>query len=256
MAVDFGRALYGWVVLQNSARIAANFAGLNPEAWRDDIATVKTEYRAEVLADLQSANCTPPSVLPDPVFTDGPDTGVTGGPPDSQYDVGDTVVVSLRCDFSILTPIVSAFAGNPVGLGASAEFRIRSGDLVGLANPTQIPKPPAPPTPTPEPTPTAGVTPAPTATPCAVSVNITRTPNGNISSGTSATFSATTNSTGCSVVSYQWSFPQGTPGSANTAGPHTVIFSTASDERVDVVVTVTTNTGATASDTESVNIRR
>jgi hypothetical protein len=256
MAIDFGRALYGWVVLQNSARIAANFAGINPEGWRDDIASVKAEYQAEIRADLDSANCDPPATLPDPVFTDGPDTAVTGGPPDSSYDVGDTVVVLLSCDFNVLTPIISAFLGNPVGLGASSEFRIRSGDLVGLAAPTKIPKPPAPPTPTPEPTPTAGVTPAPTTAPCLVSVSISRTPNGNIASGTSATFTAAANATGCSIVSYQWTFPQGTPASANTAGPHAVIFSTPNNVNVDVVVTVTTNTGATASDTEQVNLRK
>lgn len=35
IALDFGRALSGWLVLQNSARIAANYAGLYPNGWRD-----------------------------------------------------------------------------------------------------------------------------------------------------------------------------------------------------------------------------
>jgi hypothetical protein len=166
MAIDFGRALYGWVVLQNSARIAANFAALNAEAWRDNVATVKAEYQADILDDLQAANCDFPATLPDPQFTDGPDTAVAGGPSDSIYDVGDTVIVRLTCDFDLITPIVSAVLGNPVELGASSEFRIRTGDLVGLANPTRIPPPPLPPTPTPIPT-VPVVTPPPTAPPTA-----------------------------------------------------------------------------------------
>lgn len=170
MAIDFGRALYGWVVLQNSARIAANFAGLNPDGWRGaGNPTIQLEYEAQIENDLDTANCVAAGTPPAPVFTDGPDVPVAGGNPDTSFDVGDTVVVSMTCSFQPLTPIIGGILGNTVQLGASSEFRIRSGDLVGLANPTRIPPPPTP-TPTPDP----GATPTPTPTPCLVVPDLTQ----------------------------------------------------------------------------------
>jgi len=159
-AIDFGRALYGWVILQNSTRIAANYAALYPEGWRGSgDAGVVAEYEFQIGNDLSAANCTPPGTLPSPVFVDGPDTAVAGGNPDTAYDIGDTVVVEMSCSFAPMTPIISAVVGNSVQLAARSEFRIRAGDLVGLADPTQIP-PPANPTPTP-----TGGSPTPTPTP-------------------------------------------------------------------------------------------
>lgn len=234
MAIDFGRALYGWVVLQNSARIAANFAGLNAEAWRDDVASVKAEYQADIRDDLDAANCSSLSPLPDPQFSDGPDTAALGGPADGIYDVGDIVVVRLTCDFDLITPIVSSILGNPVELGASSEFRIRTGDLVGFADPTRIPPPPAP---------------------CQVLVSIDRATGGNIRSGDQETFTLDAETANCSIVSYAWTFPQGTPASATTEGPHSVTFTTATNQSVDVEVEVTTDTGMTASANVSVNLR-
>lgn len=138
-AIDFGRALYGWVVLQNSSRIAANFASYNPEGWRDNDAAIKASYQGQIDDDLQAVAYCPLSMAPDPVFSDGPDTAVAGGPPDTTYDVGDTVKVSLTCDFAPLTPIITFITGSTVELGASSEFRIRAGDIAGLPHATRIP---------------------------------------------------------------------------------------------------------------------
>jgi hypothetical protein len=171
VTIDFGRALYGWVVLQNSARIAANFAGLNPDGWQNNIASVKARYEAEVTSDLTAANCdsfvTSGAPAPDPTFIDGPDQAVPNGPPDTTYDVGDIARVTLACTFHPITPIISAIISNNFQLQATSEFRIRVGSVVGLANPTAIP-PPATPTPTPTATSTAAST--PTATPACVIV--------------------------------------------------------------------------------------
>jgi hypothetical protein len=175
VTVDFGRALYGWVILQNSARIAANFAGANPDGWKGaGDPTVKADYELQLERDLNTANCQAPGTPPAPVFSDGPDAPVAGGPTDSNYDVGDTVVVSLTCVFRPVTPGIGAIVGANLTLGARSEFRIRAGDLVGLADPTKIPNPGTPvptptpagsPTPTPTPTPTPGPTPTPTPAP-------------------------------------------------------------------------------------------
>jgi hypothetical protein len=150
VAIDFGRALYGWVVLQNSARIAANFAGLNADAWRYNVATTKARYAVQITADLQAANCTSfgsgggSGTPPDPTFVDGPDQAAAGGPADTIYDVGDVARVTLTCVFHPLTPVISAVLGNSVQLTATSEFQIRTGSVTGLANPTEIPPPGTP----------------------------------------------------------------------------------------------------------------
>jgi hypothetical protein len=186
VTVDFGRALYGWVIVQNSARIAANYAGVNPDGWRgtgDPV--VQAEYEEQIERDLNDANCQAPGTPPAPVFTDGADSQVAGGYTDTAYDVGDTVVVSLSCAFRPVTPLIGDIVGSTVQLGAKSEFRIRSGDLVGLANPTQIPAPGGTPTPTPAGTPTptpAGTptpTPVPTPTPACPTASFTATDNSN-----------------------------------------------------------------------------
>jgi hypothetical protein len=150
VAIDFGRALYGWVILQNSARIAANYAGIYPSGWRDGDPTIQAEYEILLERDLSTANCDAPDTPPPPTFTDGPDTFVPGGNPDTVYDVGDVVRVDLTCTFSPVTPIISAVFGPTLELGAGSEFRIRAGEITGFAFPTQIPPP---------------MTPQPTATP-------------------------------------------------------------------------------------------
>jgi hypothetical protein len=176
ITVDFGRALHGWVIVQNSARIAANFAGVNPDGWRGaGDAAVQAEYEEQIERDLGSANCQAPGTPPTPVFTDGPDSQVTGGYTDSNYDLGDTVVVGLSCTFRPITPVIGAIVGANVQLSARSEFRIRSGDVVGLANPTRIPAPGPTPTPAGTPTPTA----VPTPTPSCPTAAFTATDNSN-----------------------------------------------------------------------------
>jgi hypothetical protein len=182
ITLDFGRALYGWVIVQNSARIAANFAAANPDGWQGaGEPAIQAEYAAQIQRDLDTANCTAATPAPTPVFADGPDTAVGGGYGDTNYDVGDTVVVSLTCTFRPITPIIGGILGSNVQLGARSEFRIRSGNLVGLANPTRLPAPGPSPTPTPTPgatpTPTPGATPTPT--PACPSVSFTATNNSN-----------------------------------------------------------------------------
>ena len=207
-AVDFGRALYGWVILQNSARIAANYAGLYPDGWQGPNATIQAEYEVLIERDLDTANCSAPPSPPPPVFTDGPDTFVAGGNPDTVYDVGDTVRVDLRCAFTPLTPIISAILGPTLDLGAGSEFRIRAGEITGLAFATQIP-PPATPTPEPTAAATAGPTPAPTACPGPVA-SFVGAPTSGAGGSLSVSFTDTsTTSPGCAIVSWSWDFGDG-----------------------------------------------
>ena len=138
-AIDFGRAFYSWVILQNASRIGANYAALNPELWENSPAAIPAEYLALVTDDYGGLGCDP---LVPPVFADGADgPSGAGQTPDTDFDVGDTVTVTLTCPFSPLTPIISGIVGNTFQLGATSEFRIRSGDVAGLTNPPPIPKP-------------------------------------------------------------------------------------------------------------------
>jgi hypothetical protein len=181
LAIDFGRVFYSWIILQNAARIGANFAGLNAQAWEanPDVAIVVAEYQALIADDLDNVTCElPGGPPPDPAFSDSAaDTSGSGLTPDTAYDVGDNVRVELTCTFHPLTPIISAVVGDNVALGASSEFRIRAGDIAGLANAAAIPQPSLP-TPTPVPTPVPTGTPAPTGTPgpCIVVPDLITTP--------------------------------------------------------------------------------
>ena len=66
-AIDFGRAFYSWVILQNASRLGANFAALNPEGWEGaGNATLKAQYEALVTKDWGVLECDTP---PDPAFT-------------------------------------------------------------------------------------------------------------------------------------------------------------------------------------------
>lgn len=259
LAIDFGRGFYSWVILQNAARIGANYAGLNAEGWKadPDDSAITTEYELRIEEDVDRALCDAPGTPPAPVFTDSPaDTSSSGQTPDTSYDVGDTVKVSLTCVFHPLTPVISAILSANVDLGASSEFRIRAGNIAGLNNQAAIPPPSAnTPTPVPTPTPTTTTGPTPTGT-CTASVTISRAPSGALKSGDSATFTQTSTSSGCTISSYEWTFPQGTPPTATGAGPHFVTFTTSVNTTVSVRVDMTTSTGLIVTDTEDVRVNR
>jgi beta-lactam-binding protein with PASTA domain len=144
LAVDFGRVFFGWVALNNVARIAANSAALNPDTW-DGTGTVadKNAYRAEVLRDLQSINCAPTTgptwtaaSIPDPVFT-----SITGTA--NAYELGDRVTVRLTCRFTFITPIVGAILGNPLVFNVESGFAVRGGVINGVAVGSAPPPPPS-----------------------------------------------------------------------------------------------------------------
>jgi hypothetical protein len=111
LAVDFGRVFFGWVGLQNAARIGANYGALYPNQ------TSWSAYQAQIAADTAGINCALDAPLP-PSFPDG-------------KDLGDRAVVDLTCDFDVITPFISAVTGSPIQLNASSTFAIRSGIVGG-----------------------------------------------------------------------------------------------------------------------------
>lgn len=123
--LDFGRVYLGYINLQNLARIAANYAANDPDAWVDGDATSQAAYRQIVLNDAAATNCDlpgDPDVVADPTFTDQNGDGDPRG-------IGDLVTVSLTCDFAVWTPVISAVVGNQIPVSAQAAFPVKTGQV-------------------------------------------------------------------------------------------------------------------------------
>jgi len=181
ITIDVGRVYLGWVSLNNVARIGANFAAMNPDAWQSGNTAIQLRYRQLMAKDTRGINCTLPGTLPDPTFPDAaPNT----------YNVGSRVRVDLDCNFRLMTPMLSNLIGDGAGnlpVRSSASFAIRYGTTDappvgggGAATPSPSPTLPIPtPTLPPLPTPTLpiGVTPPPvTPTPAPPVVTFYGTP--------------------------------------------------------------------------------
>jgi hypothetical protein len=152
LAIDFGRVFFGWVGLANASRIGASYAAAHPDAWgTPGNALEQAAYVDQILADANALNCTLPGVIPDPVFPSG-------------TDLGYPAQVTLTCNFSLITPLVSHILGNTISISADSIFPIRAG-LAGGVPVGSLPPTPSP-SPTPSATPDPSVTPAPTPVPC------------------------------------------------------------------------------------------
>jgi hypothetical protein len=125
-ALDLGRVFMGWVVLNNAARVGANYAALHSDAWgtpgdpadRATYSGLVTQARADATAAMTGCDTVP---IPAPAFPNG-------------TDVGDPAEVVLACVFTPLTPLVGdVFAGGAFTVSARSVFPIRTGMLAGSA---------------------------------------------------------------------------------------------------------------------------
>lgn len=145
MAVDFGRVFFGWIGVHNAARIAADAAAADPDAWAPPAdAAGQAAYRLAVVNELTALNCERPgggswtaADVPNPTFENQP----TGFSAANVYEVGDHAIVNLTCEFDLITPLAGSIIGSPIGITASAEFMVRG----GLINGIPIGPPPPPP---------------------------------------------------------------------------------------------------------------
>ena len=119
LGLDLGRAFFSWVTLNNAARVAANYAGINPDA---SFAAAST-YDTLIRGDASNAACViTAGAPPQPVFSDSTlDANVT------TKDLGDNVTVTISCPFRVLTPIVGSITGSPITISASSTFTVRTG---------------------------------------------------------------------------------------------------------------------------------
>ncbi|MBI2782075.1 MAG: pilus assembly protein [Chloroflexi bacterium] len=149
--IDFGRVFLGWVTLNNAVREAANFAAINPTGWTSPgNPAVQAEFRRLITTEAANINCTLPGTLPDPTFPNG-------------AEIGSPAVVAITCQFSLITPLISAILGSPIDVSASSSFPVRSGSIAGTpaggvlptigasGGPTSTATPAPPASPTPEP---------------------------------------------------------------------------------------------------------
>ena len=153
IAIDAGRLFYGWVNVNNAARIAANYAAAAPASSFGP----GSAYESSVLNETNNSNCALVAVSA-PTFA-----------PDS--NVGSSATVSLSCRFKLLTPFIGGLVGNPLMLSATSIFVLRGGYVAGVPV-----APPGFPTPTPGPT----ITPAPSATPAPTATPIPVCPSGQL----------------------------------------------------------------------------
>lgn len=170
--VDFGRVFLGWVTLTNVVREAANYAAINPDAWPGSGGNAQAEYARLITTEAAQINCTLPGTPPDPTFPSG-------------KDLGSPAIVSITCQFTLITPLIGNIVGNPLPVSASASFPIRSGSINGtplgatlptvgpvVPTPSQVPPPSTDPTVPPPPTPSPAPTPVPTCrVPTLIGVN-------------------------------------------------------------------------------------
>ena len=125
LAIDLGRVFFGWVSITNASRVGANYAAIYPDAWEGSgNAARQADYLTLVTDNI--TGCTP-QAIPDPVFTDGPDT-IT---PDKANDVSDEATVDLACDFALITPFISQVVGSTIVIHAESIFPVRTGDYQG-----------------------------------------------------------------------------------------------------------------------------
>jgi Flp pilus assembly protein TadG len=152
LGLDLGRVFFGWVGLNNASRIGASYAAAHPTAWgTPGNSTQRANYEAQILADASALNCVLPGTLPTPVFSAG-------------TDLGDPAQVTLTCQFTLITPLVSQIVGGSITIRAEAVFPIRGGFIGGVPVGSTLPSPS--PGGSPSPTPDPSATPAPTPAEC------------------------------------------------------------------------------------------
>lgn len=120
MGIDFGRAFAGYVTIQQSARVGANYLSINADKygttkWNNTLATA----RLLVKKDAQTADCT---IADSDISADLPAGNTTGYP--AQVDV--------TCMFRVATPIISAVLSDSLPISATAVFPIRTARVTGV----------------------------------------------------------------------------------------------------------------------------
>ncbi len=163
--LDFGRVFLGYVTLNSSTKVAANFAAQNPTAWNaaptaSDL-QAQAEYVRLITINATGTNCSLPTPIPTPSFPGG-------------TAVGSPAAVGISCQFKLITPVISDIVGGSLKVSASSVFPIRAGVIGGIPIVIPLPTPTPGPVPTPVPTPIPTPNPSPTPPPMCTIPDLTR----------------------------------------------------------------------------------
>lgn len=126
----------GWVGLRDMAQVGANYAALHQDTWpattTQQLAS-RQKYNDLINASKSTIDCAPVLAAgryPDPVFS-------------ATRDPGQPVTVSLSCNFTLLSPFLSAFLSNPVIVGSASVMPITNGCVANCGssgpNPSSTP---------------------------------------------------------------------------------------------------------------------
>jgi hypothetical protein len=212
LSLDFGRVFFGWVGLQNVARVSANYAAAAPRAFNPltpatERQTLMTLYANEVAREAAGLNCSPlpqaspATYLPVPSFDDANANGV--------YDLNEQVSVTIWCSFALLTPLAEGALGGPVDVVADAVFPIRGGTIAGVPVTGTIPSPSASAPPSSSASASGSSSEDPSASACPLPIaNFVASPTKGKSPLT-VTFNDTSQTFGCAVSGWFWDFGDG-----------------------------------------------
>jgi PKD repeat protein len=115
IAIDFGRIYLGWINLEQMTRIAANYAAEHATAWgTPGNAADRASYQNRIIQDAHLINCDPQDPIPDPVIAGG-------------TSLGAEVRVTISCEFTVLTPVISSVVGGTVLVTAETTYPIKEG---------------------------------------------------------------------------------------------------------------------------------
>jgi len=137
--IDFGRAFFGWVALNNVARVGANYAALHRDAWTvPGSPAEQDEYQTRMDTSADRFGCNP---VKDPVTNKWPQP--VFGPATAPGDPNAWATVGITCNFSPVAPGIRQIVGTTVKITASSTFPITYGCLAFCgAVPAPTPPPP------------------------------------------------------------------------------------------------------------------
>ena len=216
MALDVGRVFFGWVGIQNVARVAAGYAAANPDGWDPNVpnSVIKQAkvagYNLQVAAEASGLNCSPlpvalptPANMPTPVFADA-----NGN---SRYDLGETVTVTVSCSMGLITPLASSVIGGNLNLSSQTVFTIRAGTIAGIPVSSSIPSASASPSASSSASASPSASASASVAPCPLPIaNFNATPTTGKKT-LRVTFNDTSQTFGCAVTGWVWDFGDGDP---------------------------------------------
>jgi Flp pilus assembly protein TadG len=157
-AADLGRVFHSEVTITNAARAGALEAAANPTSYQDGLACDAATNRV-VCAVQREASGTLVTVTP-------ADIDLVCDPDPCAEALGNTVTVSVRATFGLITPILAAFMGGQTfDLSASSSAQIAVVPTVPGASPSPSPSADPSPSPSPSPDPSASPDPSPSTDP-------------------------------------------------------------------------------------------